>query len=199
MIMRSKTNVAVLTGFALLLLFQACKETKQEVIPCPTCHDLRSKCIDAVCQCEEGTYQVNNSNWCVGPGQFMASFDDWFCLDTVALTIGPDIYYQPSGQRLSRWATKNDPNASNWSPMYIVNEPGQHYIEFGGFIPTLAGTPGPDGYCDTLGARFILDFYGELVHPDTIIGHFIARPIYYFSGEGTYRSDTLIVPMYMVK
>ncbi|MDX2134636.1 MAG: hypothetical protein SFV52_07615 [Saprospiraceae bacterium] len=197
--MKAFLNISLptLIGIALFVLFQACKESKQEAIPCPTCYDLRSKCIEGVCQCEEGTHQVNQSNWCVGPGQFMASFDDWFCLDTLALTVGSDIYFQPSGQRLSRWATKNDPNASNWSTMNIVNEPGKHYIVFGGFIPTTVGS-GPSGMCDTLRRRYFLDFYGELVHPDTIIGHFIARTVDYVEGEGM-RRDTLVVPMYMLK
>lgn len=198
--MKAFLNISLptLIGIALFVLFQACKESKQEAIPCPECPDQQSACIEGACQCNEGTYPINGHYWCASPGQYLAVFDDWYCLDTLALTIIPDLYNQPTGQSLASWSNADQPDITNFFPMYIVNNPSEHYIVSGGFIPTRPQTGGHTGFCDTLGRRYFLDFYGELVHPDTIIGHFIARTVDYVEGEGM-RRDTLVVPMYMLK
>jgi hypothetical protein len=70
-------------------LFFACKNEDQTQ-PCPDCSNLENKiCVEGRCECSIPGASYLNEDWCLSPGEYtyLASFDDWYCLDTTAISL----------------------------------------------------------------------------------------------------------------
>ena len=73
--------------FSVIIVFAACK--KKEAEPqCPECWDQKAVCVDAVCQCPEGTIVIDQTgmNW-VSQIRFRVPENNLFCLEPDQLTF----------------------------------------------------------------------------------------------------------------
>lgn len=84
--MRIATFFSILFGF--IIVFAACK--KKEAEPqCPECWDQKAVCVDASCQCPEGTIVIDQTgmNWPGLPDSLQGTREQLFCLEPDQLTF----------------------------------------------------------------------------------------------------------------
>ncbi len=71
--------------FFIVLLIGACCQPITERL-CQTCPK-QSTCLDGKCVCEIPGSVLMNETFCIAPGSFIAYFDDWYCMDTFAISL----------------------------------------------------------------------------------------------------------------
>jgi hypothetical protein len=129
---------------------------------CPVGFD----CNEGVCDCNDPTERNINGVWCTGRGPYLASFDDWFCIDTFQLAIGFD-QLQPS-----QWGGYS-------LPMAYANKRGIGTHFYGGLVKlpdgdsiyasNLPSATGPDlTDCIYEGNVCWIALAGKMISPDTL-------------------------------
>ena len=146
------------------LAIAACDKKKEST--CIECPVAGTTCVEGSCQCPEGFGLVNNS-MCVDTGGYVAYFEDWYCMNTFAISIGQPLNgEQVEGNRVYGYTLNSGRgyNATNQSLAYWRLPDGDSIVAYE--IPPTMG-----GYrfgCQVNGGECAVNLYAKFRSPDTI-------------------------------